>query len=130
MFRCIVLRSLFENITNDAIGVFDPVRSKLEDLALGRWAGKMSKLAGSESQRRKLSVPLLLASCSKKLFILWQVDVGLGEDVSSFEQVIKGLFQSQLDTQTPADVALSMETWGCRRGLMQSNATYPFPPLT
>ena len=57
----------------------------------------MSKLAGSESQRRKLKVPLAQASCTKLQSILWQVDVGFDEETSNYQQLIKGLSMSLID---------------------------------
>src|SRR5947207_1660057 len=68
-------------------GVFELVRAKLEQLASGDWQGKsVSTPAGSEQQRQHMKVPILQAKCSKKLFILWQVDIGYYEELPNVQQ--------------------------------------------
>jgi hypothetical protein len=62
-----------------------PIRAKLIDLASGCWDWN---LAGSDSQRKRLKVPLAWTQCGQKLSILWQVDVGFDEEAE--QQVVKG----------------------------------------
>jgi len=73
-------------------GVFELVQAKIMQLASGDWQGKsFSTRAGSEQQRQHMKVPVLKAKCSKKLFILWQVDVGYYEELPDMQQqLVKG----------------------------------------
>ncbi|KAN0075758.1 hypothetical protein V8E54_007028 [Elaphomyces granulatus] len=63
---------------------YSPIRAKLIDLASGCWDWN---LAGSDSQRKRLKVPLAWTQCGQKLSILWQVDVGFDEEAE--QQVVK-----------------------------------------
>ncbi|KAI9731582.1 MAG: hypothetical protein M1834_004702 [Cirrosporium novae-zelandiae] len=67
-------------------GAFGSVHRKLVDLASGCWTWD---LVGSEAQRKSIRVPLARTRCGKKLWILWQVDVGFDGDVGIEKQVVK-----------------------------------------
>ncbi|KAH0558797.1 hypothetical protein GP486_004565 [Trichoglossum hirsutum] len=68
--------------------VFALAEAKLRDLGSGCWRG-LSNLAGSPHQRSQLRVELLRAAVSRKLFILWQIDVGFDEVTSCVQQLIR-----------------------------------------
>lgn len=45
---------------------------------------------GSKSQKEHMKVPVLRAICTQKLSILWQVDLGIYEDLANVRQLVKG----------------------------------------
>ena len=66
-------------------GIFNPVKEKILDLASGSYLGQ---LAGTDEQRKKLRVPLYKILCGRRLFILWQVSIGVGEKNQDLQQII------------------------------------------
>ncbi|KAH0545413.1 hypothetical protein FGG08_000554 [Glutinoglossum americanum] len=70
-------------------GAFGLAEAKLRDMGSGNWRG-LSNLAGSQHQRSQLKVHLLRASASKKLYILWQIEVGFDEVTSCVQQLVRG----------------------------------------
>lgn len=37
-----------------------------------------------------MKVPILRAKCTRKLYILWQIDVGIYDELDSVRQLVKG----------------------------------------
>lgn len=73
-------------------GISELLESKLRKLAKGDWAGgKMTSPAGSKSQRQHMNVPVLQAKCTRKISILWQIDVGIYDDLDHVRQLVKGI---------------------------------------
>lgn len=78
-----------------AQGLSTILKNKLEELAKGDWAGRsLSYPIGSEVQKKKMRVPVLRANCARKFFILWQVDVGIYDDLDHVRQLVKGTSQT------------------------------------
>lgn len=47
--------------------------------------------AGSKQQKEDMRIPILQARVTQKLFLLWQIDVGLYEDLPGVpQQLVKG----------------------------------------
>lgn len=76
------------------IGEFGEVEQKLRDLASGEWKGKdLSHRVGSKQQKKRMQVPILEASASATVSILWQVDVGFYDELPWVQQqIVKGRY--------------------------------------
>lgn len=90
-FHCLELRRTQLTIRLGNIG---PTNEKLYSLADGEW--RSSQLAGSDKQRKRLRVPLACTKCTKRAFILWQVDVYIADDTGELLQKIIGESLSNL----------------------------------
>ena len=67
------------------------MQGKLIELAGGQWKGRnLSLQVGSKAQKEHMKVPVLRAVCTKKLSILWQVGVGMYDDLTIEKQLVKG----------------------------------------
>ncbi|EKV12225.1 TPR and ankyrin repeat-containing protein 1 [Penicillium digitatum PHI26] len=75
-------------------GEFGEVEQKLRDLASGEWKGKdLSHRVGSKQQKKRMQVPILEASASATVSILWQVDVGFYDELPWVQQQIVKVWQ-------------------------------------
>lgn len=68
------------------------MEQRLRDLASGEWKGKdLSRRVGSKMQKKRMQVPILEASASATVSILWQVDVGFYDELPWVQQqIVKG----------------------------------------
>lgn len=72
-----------------SLGQFKPMEKKLRDLASGHWKGKnLSQRVGSEKQKKEMKAPVLEASVSPTVSILWQIDVGFYDETPWVQQQI------------------------------------------
>ena len=86
VWNVLLSRPALKNIQGmGRLGIFDPVRDKLIDLASGSW--KCNR-AGSANQRERLKVPLAKTNCGQSTFILWQVGVGFAGDSGLPQQTL------------------------------------------
>lgn len=77
-----------------SLGLIELLKTKLLELASGNWKGRsLSSPAGSESQKKKMKVPLLRVKCTKQMSILWQIDIGTYEELKSVRQLVKGFLK-------------------------------------
>lgn len=69
-------------------GMSQPLEEKFKVLASGEWSETIFKrLVGTEAQKRRMMVPIRTIKCSK-LFILWQIGVGIYDDLNTVSQLI------------------------------------------
>ena len=86
VWKVLLSRPALKNIQEmGRLGIFDPVKAKLIDLASGSW---MCNRAGSANQRERLKVPLAKTNCGQSTFILWQVGVGFAGDAGLPQQTL------------------------------------------
>jgi hypothetical protein len=82
---------VYEHSCSLSLGLIDLLKTKLIELASGNWKGRsLSSPAGSDSQKIKMKVPILRVKCTKQLSILWQIDIGIYEELKSVRQLVKG----------------------------------------
>ena len=94
-------------------GQFDTLNKKFMELASGGWKGRnLSTRVGSQSQKTRMRVPILGARCPGRLWILWQIDVGIYDELASVRQLVKGRIMqcsqeslNHMDLLTPYSVA-------------------------
>lgn len=69
-------------------GMSQPLEEKFKVLASGEWSEAIYKrLVGTEAQKRRMMVPIRTIKCSK-LFILWQIGVGIYDDLNTVSQLV------------------------------------------
>lgn len=66
------------------------LKAKLLDLVNGRWSTRGLSV-GSKQQRDRMKVPISRIKCTRKLWILWQIDVGIYDDLAVVKQIVKGM---------------------------------------
>lgn len=69
-------------------GMSQPLEEKFKTLASGEWSEAIYKrLVGTEAQKRRMKVPIRTVQCSK-LFVLWQIGVGIYDDLNTVSQLV------------------------------------------
>lgn len=70
-----------------------PLEEKFKILASGEWSDAIFKrLVGSEGQKQRMKVPIRTIKCSK-LFVLWQIGVGIYDDLDTVSQLVISMFR-------------------------------------
>lgn len=78
-----------------------PLEEKFKVLASGEWSDAIFKrLVGSEPQKRRMKVPIRTMQCSK-LFILWQIGVGIYDDLDTVSQLVISISRTLKNFVTP-----------------------------
>lgn len=85
VWKVLVAEPVFTKIQNMG-SHFSPVGEKLRILASGLWDRK--GYTGSKKQREQLNVPLTSTDCGRKCSILWQVFIGIADNLDVLQQVI------------------------------------------
>ena len=73
-------------------GNSDILKNKLLDLVNGCWK-KQGLEVGSREQKNNMKVPIYRIKCSRKVWILWQIDVGVYDDLAGVKQIVKGMLK-------------------------------------
>lgn len=71
-------------------GISEILRNKLLDLVNGRWETRGFEV-GSRQEKNHLKVPVYRIMCTRNEWILWQIDVGIYDDLAGIKQVVKGV---------------------------------------
>lgn len=72
------------------LGLARPATEKLETLESGNWEPPGKLDAASKSQSKSLKVPLSGTRFGQDHWILWQIEIGLDDDMEALQQTIKG----------------------------------------
>lgn len=72
-------------------GMSQSLKEKFKVLASGGWSEAIFKrFVGSEAQKKRMKVPIRTMKCSK-LFFLWQIDVGIYDNLDTVSQLVIGI---------------------------------------
>lgn len=52
---------------------------------------------GSKQQRDNMKVPIYRIKSTKKQWILWQIDIGIYDDLAVVKQIVKGMLTKVAD---------------------------------
>ncbi|KAF8248699.1 P-loop containing nucleoside triphosphate hydrolase protein [Wilcoxina mikolae CBS 423.85] len=88
-WRVLLSAHAFKDIQRQFLaGSIDLLQGRVRRLASGDWkGGNLFKLAKTDSGKKYMGSPLLLAKVGKKLRILWQIVAGCGEDGVYSQQI-------------------------------------------
>lgn len=82
-------------------GMSQSLEEKFKILASGEWSEAIfRRLVGTEAQKRRMKVPIRTIKCSK-LFVLWQIGVGIYDNLNTVSQLVISISRWQPESSLP-----------------------------